>query len=93
MSFYFDRFEQRTPPEPLPYSAARELLYQFLATVTLVIGAWYIWWRWAHSLNYDALWFSIPLALAETCAYIGLVLFTANLWKTKDYPQQPPLQV
>lgn len=90
MSFYFDKFEHRKPPEPLPYSATRELLYQFLATVTLVIGAWYIWWRWTHSLNYDALWFSIPLVLAETYAYMGLVLFSANLWKTKDYPQQSP---
>ena len=90
MSFYFDRFENRKPPAPLPYSPWRELLYQFVATITLVVGAWYIWWRWAYSLNYDALWFAIPLALAETFAYIGLVLFTANLWKTKDYPQQQP---
>ncbi|MEQ1559364.1 MAG: cellulose synthase catalytic subunit [Methyloglobulus sp.] len=90
MSFYFDRFETRKPPAPLVYSAWRELLYQFVATITLVVGAWYIWWRWTHSLNYDALWFAIPLVLAETFAYIGLVLFTANLWKTKDYPKQPP---
>jgi cellulose synthase (UDP-forming) len=90
MSFYFDRFENRKPPAPLDYSVWRELLYQFLATITLAVGAWYIWWRWTCSLNYDALWFAIPLVLAETFAYIGLVLFTANLWKTKDYPQQPP---
>ncbi|NOT85163.1 MAG: glycosyltransferase [Methylococcaceae bacterium] len=90
MSFYFDRFENRKPPEPLAYSVWRELLYQFVATITLVVGAWYIWWRWAYSLNYDALWFAIPLALAETFAYIGLILFTVNLWKTKDYPQSPP---
>lgn len=90
MSFYFDKFEQRKPPESLPYSMTRELLYQFLATVTLVIGAWYIGWRWTHSLNYQALWFSLPLVLAETYAYIGLILFSANLWKTQDYPQQPP---
>lgn len=89
MSFYFDKFENRKPPEPLVYSAKRELLYQFVATMTLAMGAWYIWWRWNYSLNYQALWFAIPLVLAETFAYIGLVLFTANLWKTKDYPQQP----
>ncbi|NOS75103.1 MAG: hypothetical protein HOP36_11350, partial [Methyloglobulus sp.] len=56
MSFYFDRFESRKPPAPLPYSPWRELLYQFVATITLVVGAWYIWWRWVYSLNYDALW-------------------------------------
>src|SRR3546814_2294883 len=44
---------------------------------------------WTHSLNFDAAWFAIPLVLAETCAWFGLILFTANLWKTKDYPQRP----
>lgn len=88
MSFYFDQFEHRKPPEPLPHSPWRESLYQFLSTITLAIGGWYIWWRWAHSLNYDALWFAIPLALAETFAYIGLIFFTINLWRTQDYTQQ-----
>ena len=40
MAYYFDRFETRVPPEPLPHSPARELLYQYLATVSLVLGGW-----------------------------------------------------
>jgi cellulose synthase (UDP-forming) len=88
--FYFDRYEHRRPPAPLPYSAPREMLWQFLAAVNLGLGAWYIWWRWTRSLNFDALWFSIPLALAETCAFIGLVLFVVNLWKTWDPPRRSP---
>jgi len=90
MGFYFDKYENRKPPEPVPYSVKRELLWQFLATVNLVLGAWYIIWRWGWSLNYDALWFAIPLVVAETCAYFGLILFTINLWKVSDYPMQPP---
>lgn len=90
MTFYFDRFEQRQPPEPLPHSEFRELLYQFLGTVNLALGGWYIAWRWTSSLNPDALWFAIPLALAETLAFVGLVLFTLNLWKTRDYERRPP---
>jgi len=89
MSFYFEAFEARRPEAPTPYSARIELLWQFLAVVMLVLGANYIRWRWTDSLNYDALWFAIPLAAAETLAYLGLVLFTINLWKTRDYPQQP----
>ena len=88
--FYFSRFEHRRPADPIPYSVSRELLWQFLATMSLMFGAWYISWRWTASLNYEALWFSLPLVIAETCAYIGLLLFTINLWKVKDYPQQPP---
>ncbi|MEM7468171.1 MAG: glycosyltransferase, partial [Pseudomonadota bacterium] len=90
MAFYFDKFEDRKPPEPLPHSIPVELAYQFFATVTLVFGGWYIYWRWTASLNYDAMWFAIPLVVAETFAYIGLVLFTSNLWQTKDYKKRPP---
>jgi cellulose synthase (UDP-forming) len=86
VSFYFDRFEDRLPPAPLAYSPARERLWQLLAGISLGLGAWYIAWRWTGSLNSQALWFAIPLALAETGAYIGLALFTWNLWA-----DQPPV--
>ncbi len=88
--FYFQRFEHRRPPLPVPHRPGIELLWQFLAIVALVLGANYIRWRWTSSLNYDALWFAIPLVVAETLAYIGLLLFTFNLWKTRDVPMQPP---
>ncbi|MDA9207298.1 glycosyltransferase [Octadecabacter sp.] len=81
MDDYFLKYEDRTPEPPLPYSATRELLWQFLATITLVVGAWYIWWRWTGSLNTEAMWFAVPLAIAETCAFIGMILFVFNLWK------------
>lgn len=88
--FYFRRFEDRRPPAPVPYSRARELAWQFLAIVAMVLGANYIRWRWTDSLNLQALWFSIPLAVAETCAYLGLLLFAFNLWFTRDTPRRPP---
>ncbi len=90
MAYYFSRFEDRVPPEPLPYSAITETMWQFLATVNLTLGAWYLLWRWGHSLNLDALWFAVPLVVAETLAYFGLVLFTINLWQVRDYPRRPP---
>ena len=88
--FYFDRFEHRQPPEPVPYSPLVETLWQIAAIANIIAGAIYITWRWTSSLNYDALWFSVPLAVAETCAWFGLILFTANLWKTRDYPKREP---
>ncbi|MBW1972375.1 MAG: glycosyltransferase [Deltaproteobacteria bacterium] len=90
MGFYFDKYEKKKPPEPVPYSIPRELLWQFLAVINLVLGLWYIVWRWGYSINYNALWFSIPLIVAESCAFFGLMLFTFNLWKTKDFPQLNP---
>ena len=93
MDDYFRAFEHRRPPAPLPYSATREALWQFLATVALVVGGWYIGWRWLHSLNPDAMWFAIPLVIAESAAYIGLILFVYNLWKDQpvEVPQAPAL--
>lgn len=90
MDDYFLKFEDRKPPEPLQYSAAREALWQFLATIALVVGAWYIWWRWTASLNTDALWFAIPLVLAETLAFFGMFLFVYNLWKDEPVNIQTP---
>lgn len=88
--FYFEAFEDRRPPAPLPYSRKVEIIWQVLAIATLIAGTLYIGWRWTASLNSNALWFAIPLAAAETCALIGLFLFVANLWKVRDYPQSPP---
>lgn len=94
MAFYFECFEDRLPPEPIPHSNAREMLWQFLAILTLCFGGWYIFWRWTESINYDAVWFSIPLVVAESCAYFGLVLFTINLWKNADFPiEEPPTDI
>jgi len=93
MEFYFDKFEQRKPQAPVPYSIWRELLWQFLLIVALTVGGRYIYWRWTESMNPNALWFAIPLVIAETAAYFGLILFGFNLWKTKDYPQQEPPEI
>jgi cellulose synthase (UDP-forming) len=65
-------------------------VWQFLCTASLVFGTWYIGWRWLDSINYDALWFSILLLIAETGSFIGLVLFTVNLWSAKS-PVPGPL--
>ncbi len=90
MKFYFEKYEDRKPEPPLANNEWRELLWQYFAVIALVVGAWYIIWRWTSSLNYDALWYAVPLVIAETGAYIGLILFTFNLWKVKDTPKQDP---
>jgi cellulose synthase (UDP-forming) len=88
--FYFDRFECRVPPEPVRHSPERQLLWQFLIVVSLVLGASYIWWRWTSSLNLDALWFALPVVIAETAAFVGLILFAINLWAVTDFPILAP---
>ncbi|WP_410216301.1 glycosyltransferase [Paracoccus sp. (in: a-proteobacteria)] len=88
MDDYFRSFEHRRPPPPLPYSPWREALWQVLATLAALLGGWYVWWRWTQSLNPDAMWFAVPLVVAESCAYVGLLLFIYNLWR--DQPVTVP---
>lgn len=89
MSFYFEKYKNRQPPAPLPHRRALEWTFRVLAVAMLLLGLRYLTWRWLHSLNSDALWFAIPLVLAETGAFVGLALFVFNLWKVADTPPQP----
>lgn len=86
---YFAAFEHRRPPEPVPASRARDFAYQAFATAAVVLGARYLWWRWSASLNMDVLWFSIPLVIAETLAFVGSVLFFLSIWRLQDTPRKP----
>ncbi len=89
-TWYFTPFESRTPPEPVPFSARRELLFQVLAVAAVALGIFYLHWRWTDSLNMRAPWFSVPLVLAETLAFLGSVLFFLSIWRTRDTPARPP---
>lgn len=85
------RFERQVPWQISRHSELHQALWQFLATCSLIFGAWYLWWRWTESLNTAALWFSLPLVVAETLAYIGLILFTINIWTDRSpKPGLPP---
>lgn len=90
MDFYFKQFEDRRPAPPLEHNRGIEALAQVLLIMSVVIGGWYIHWRWTQSLNLEAAWFAIPLVLAETGAFIGLILFSFNLWRTDDVEKKSP---
>ena len=71
-----------------PSSPWREALTRTFAGALLLYGAYYIGWRWTHSLNYDALWFSAPLAGAETLALFVTALYVFTVWRLKR--REPP---
>jgi cellulose synthase (UDP-forming) len=87
---YFVRYEGRTPLAPSGASPARDFVFQALASTALVLGAWYLAWRWTSSLRPDALAFSVTVAAAETLAYVGSVLFFLSMWRLEDPPPRPP---
>jgi cellulose synthase (UDP-forming) len=59
----------------------RTLWFRYLAEINLILGAWYLYWRIFHSLDFQALWLSIPLLCAEIYSYLGGAMFTIGLWR------------
>ncbi|MEM7190559.1 MAG: cellulose synthase, partial [Pseudomonadota bacterium] len=88
--FYFSKWEMRRPPPPQAWSRKQEFWWQALAVAAGVLGIWYLAWRWSASLNPDAFWLSVPVVVAETLCYVGLLLFFHNIWQVRDTPQQAP---
>jgi len=86
--FLEPQYDNRVPEAPQEQSAFTQMLFQFFGLVALMLGFWYLHYRWTESLNMDALWFAIPLAFAETMMFIGTILVVINFWRIKDTPKQ-----
>jgi len=86
--FLESKYDSRIPEEPQEQSQLMQSLFQFFAIITLMLGFWYIKYRWTESLNMDALWFAIPLAFAETMMFIGTIFVVINFWRINDTPMQ-----
>ena len=82
--WYFASFENRRPPTAVAHSEGRQQLFQALATAALVFGFSYLAWRWTSSLNWSVWWFAIPLAAAETAAFVGTIMFFLSIWRNRD---------
>jgi cellulose synthase (UDP-forming) len=90
--FYFSKFEDRKPYKPIPENQFRTLLFQFSGIVTIALGLSYIYWRWRYSLNMEALWFAVPLVIAETLSFVSTILIVFNFWSYKDARKAPPVR-
>jgi cellulose synthase (UDP-forming) len=89
--FYFSKFENRKPYQAIPDNKYRTLFFQLSGIITIALGFSYIWWRWGYSLNPDALWFAIPLVVAETLSFLSTILIVINFWSFKDAPKTSPV--
>jgi cellulose synthase (UDP-forming) len=89
--YYFDGFEDRKPYPYIPDNAFRTKVFQFFGILTITLGLGYLHWRWRYSLNFEALWFAIPLVLAETLSFVGTVLSIINFWANKDREIEEPV--
>jgi cellulose synthase (UDP-forming) len=77
---------KQAPTLILPQTAAR-----LLAVVALIYTFYYLYWRVRYSFNLDALWFSLPLWLAEVHGAFNFILFVFMTWDVKPTPVPPVL--
>ncbi|HEU0298161.1 MAG TPA: glycosyltransferase [Longimicrobium sp.] len=71
-----------------PQPEWKERVIRVFAVLTLAYASYYIVWRWTSTLNWDAWWFSVTLALAETIGLLTTFFFVFNTWKPKVHPQR-----
>ncbi|HET6244334.1 MAG: glycosyltransferase [Bacteroidetes bacterium] len=90
-TYYFSRFENRKPYPEIKNNKYRTFFFQFFAILTIGFGLTYLNWRWQYSLNYDALWFALPLVVAETLSFVGTCLIIYNMWSNKDPIKHAPV--
>lgn len=71
-------------------SPARHALIRLLVAANLLIGLWYLGWRYTASVNWQALWIAIPLLIAETYSFLDACLFGLTMWRIKRRGDPPP---
>ena len=60
-----------------------ERLIRAVAALSLAFSLVYIVWRWGWTLNTEALWFSVPFAIAETYGLVTAFFMTFTAWRLK----------
>ena len=88
--YYFRQFEHRRPADPVPYSAAREMLWQYLAVINLAkdfspidslsTGRSVTWSELGKAFG------QIVLFLSGIIALFGIVVFTRRELATAQGP-------
>lgn len=69
---------------------ARLRLSRAVSLVACGLGLNYIVWRYAASLNLNALWFSVPMVIAETYGIVDMMLFALMSWRPARRESLPP---
>ncbi|HOR91443.1 MAG TPA: glycosyltransferase [Rectinema sp.] len=72
------------------HSKTYQLVVRIIGILTVASGLNYIVWRYAHSLNTQALWFAIPMVIAETYGIIDMLLFVLMSWRQPERRPLPP---
>ncbi len=73
-----------------PRAGAREWISRLAGVVAVVVGVDYVAWRFAVTLNPDAMWLSLPVWLAELYGLFASTLFFFIVWGPIKRKVAPP---
>ncbi|HWP68352.1 MAG TPA: cellulose synthase catalytic subunit, partial [Rectinemataceae bacterium] len=68
----------------------RLLLSRAIGLVAVSLGLNYIVWRYVASLNMNALWFAVPMVIAESYGIVDMLLFAIMSWRQPRRDSLPP---
>ncbi len=85
-------FGQWLPEDPEERFYVKLWIVRVIAAADIILGLYYFVYRYTDSINYEALWFALPLLMAETYSFIGTLLFIHTIWRMVYRKAPPPLE-
>src|SRR2546428_1948048 len=80
------------PTHPQARRRLRRDVIRVLVASDVVLGLYYLTWRYAYSINWSVLPFAAALIVAETYSFIDSFLFGLTVWRLKERGE-PPLSL
>lgn len=65
-------------------------LVRVIIAGVLVLGGYYLVWRYMYTINWEYWWISLGLLISETYSYIGAILFGLGMWSIRARGEPPP---
>jgi cellulose synthase (UDP-forming) len=78
------------PTHPEARRHVRRDVIRVLVATDVVLGFYYLTWRYAYSINWSVLPFAVALIVAETYSFIDSFLFGLTMWRLKERTAPPP---
>lgn len=57
--------------------------------MNLLVGTFYLTWRYAATINWSFWWVAVPLILAETYSFVDAWLFGITMWNWRGARPTP----
>lgn len=78
------------PAHPEERRLLRRDVLRILVAANLLLGTYYIVWRWTDSVAWSSWFVAVPLIVAETYSFVDAWLFGVTMWRVKERGDAPP---